>query len=283
MKWGYLFQGQRYKWQKQRRGSPALDLLPVQFVHYLESHDQVANSLRGRRVHHIASPAKVRAMTALLLLGPQTPMLFQGQEFGCSSPFYYFADHNPELANLVAKGRGAFMKQFASARCPESESLFCEPHLEQTFLASKIDFTERVKHEEVYLLHADLLKLRRTDPVLRRGCYREFEAAVLAADAFLLRFFNVQWGDRLLLVNFGKDLHFDPAPEPLLAPPEDSVWNMTWSSEDPRYGGTGTPPVDTEENWKIPGHAAVLLTANRSGAVSSKPTGELHANLTTTD
>ena len=50
------------------------------------------------------------------MLGPATPMLFQGQEFGSSSPFFFFADHHPELARLVSKGRREFMSQFARIR-----------------------------------------------------------------------------------------------------------------------------------------------------------------------
>ena len=65
--------------------------------------------------------------------------------------------------------------------------------------------------------------------------------------------------DRLLLVNLGRDLHLDPAPEPLLAPPEGRRWSVLWSSEDPRYGGGGTVPPETEDNWRIPGEAAVVL------------------------
>jgi maltooligosyltrehalose trehalohydrolase len=104
-KWGFLFQGQRYKWQKARRGTPSLDLAPSNFVNFLQNHDQIANSLWGRRVHTLTSAARVRALTALLLLGPNTPMLFQGQEFAASAPFLYFADHTPELAAAVGKGR----------------------------------------------------------------------------------------------------------------------------------------------------------------------------------
>jgi maltooligosyltrehalose trehalohydrolase len=66
--------------------------------------------------------------------------------------------------------------------------------------------------------------------------------------------------DRLLIVNMGADLHLSPAPEPLIAPYEDTEWEMVWSSEDPRYGGVGTPPVAAEGgSWKIPGYAAVVL------------------------
>ena len=66
-------------------------------------------------------------------------------------------------------------------------------------------------------------------------------------------------GDRLLLVNLGLDLHLRMVPEPLLAPPEQCSWKRIWSSEDPRYGGSGTGAVETELGWRIPGHAAVVL------------------------
>ncbi len=76
----------------------------------------------------------------------------------------------------------------------------------------------------------------------------------------MLRFFVPDDGDRLLIVNLGRDLHLDPAPEPLLAPPEARLdWYPVWSSEDPKYGGHGTAPLDTDDNWWIPGEAAVVL------------------------
>ena len=83
-RYGYLFQGQRYDWQDAPRGTPGLALPPTAFVTFLENHDQVANSARGLRLHALASHARLRVLTALLLLSPQTPMLFQGQEFWAS-------------------------------------------------------------------------------------------------------------------------------------------------------------------------------------------------------
>ena len=65
--------------------------------------------------------------------------------------------------------------------------------------------------------------------------------------------------DRLLVVNLGLDLDLNPAPEPLLAPPEGMVWTTLWSSEDFRYGGGGTPRLETKNNWRIPGHSAVAM------------------------
>ena len=83
---------------------------------------------------------------------------------------------------------------------------------------------------------------------------------MLGPEAFVLRYFGEHGDDRLLIVNLGRELHLDPAPEPLLAPPEGKVWRLLWSSEDPAYGGTGTPPLESvEENWRIPGHIAAAL------------------------
>jgi maltooligosyltrehalose trehalohydrolase len=259
VKYGYLYQGQRYKWQKQRRGTPGLDLNPAAMVNFIQNHDQIANSAYGDRCGRLASPGKLRAITALLLLGPGTPMLFQGQEFGASSPFLFFADHGPELAKKIRQGRAEFLAQFPSLATPDMQRLFADPCDRETFERCKLDLSERVTHSAIYALHRDLLRLRREEPVFGAQRRHAVDGAVLSRDAFLLRFFDPQGDDRLLFVNLGVDLHLDPAPEPLLAPPDDSLWTTLWSSEDPKYGGTGTSPLDTELNWRIPGHAAVLL------------------------
>jgi maltooligosyltrehalose trehalohydrolase len=259
VKWGYLYQGQWYKWQKQRRGTPTFGLKPATFITFIQNHDQIANSGRGLRCHQLTSPGRYRAMTALMLLGPGTPMLFQGQEFAASSPFFYFADHKQELSPLVRRGRAEFLSQFPSIACPEMQSRLPDPGDPSTFERSKLDLSERSRHIEAYRLHRDLLRLRRQDPVLHSQRPGGVDGAVLGPEAFLLRFFAEDGQDRLLVVNLGRDLHVDPAPEPLLAPPENMWWKTLWSSEDPYYGGSGTPPLETEDNWHIPGGAAVLL------------------------
>lgn len=259
VKYGYLYQGQSYSWQKQRRGTPAWGLRPAQFVAYIQNHDQISNSGRGERLHQIASPGRYRAMTALLLLGPATPMLFQGQEFAASSPFHFFADHRSELAELVRQGRAQFLSQFPSLAQPEMRAYLFDPSDIATFERAKLDFEERKSHAPIYEMHKDLLRLRREEPVFRAQRPGGLDGAVLSDEAFVLRFFGEDGDDRLLLVNLGGDLHCNPAPEPLLAPPENRLWELLWSSEDPRYGGSGTPPVDGEENWRLPGFAAVAM------------------------
>ncbi|MFH0823398.1 MAG: malto-oligosyltrehalose trehalohydrolase [Pseudomonadota bacterium] len=264
-KWGYLFQGQRYKHQKKRRGTPCLDLMPSTFVAFIQNHDQIANAAGGLRCHDLTSPGRYRAMTALLLLGPWTPMLFQGQEFAASGPFHYFADHEKGLAGKVHVGRTEFLHQFKNLAAPDMEGLLPDPSDPALFRQSKLDMTERRSHAGIYALHRDLIGLRREDPVFSAPRYRGMDGAVLGPEAFVLRFFGDNGDDRLVVVNFGLDRHLDPAPEPLLAPPEAMQWEIVWSSEDPRYGGSGTPPVDTPDNWRIPGRAAVVLSPGKHG------------------
>ncbi len=139
-RWGYLFQGQRYAWQNKRRGSPALDIRPERFVHYLQNHDQIANSPRGQRIHELTSPGRLRAMTALLLLMPQTPLLFQGQEFASSAPFLYFNDCSAEEAPAVAEGRAKFLAQFRSYALPEIQAILPDPVEQETLRAVQARF-----------------------------------------------------------------------------------------------------------------------------------------------
>lgn len=260
VKYGYLYQGQRYKWQKKRRGTPNLRLAPAKFVTYIQNHDQIANSGWGERMQFMTSPGSLRAITALMLLAPGTPMLFQGQEFASSSPFYFFADLNPELAKLVGEGRATFLAQFRSLATSEMQTCLVDPANPSTFERCKLDFSERERNRRTYDFHRDLLRLRRDDPVFSAQTPGGVDGAVLAEKCLLLRFFGEGNDDRLLLVNYGADLHLNPAPEPLLAPPDGMTWQVLWSSEDPRYGGVGTPCLDTEDNWRIPGHAAVALS-----------------------
>ncbi|MGE5092014.1 MAG: malto-oligosyltrehalose trehalohydrolase [Bacillota bacterium] len=259
VKWGFLYQGQWYSWQKARRGQGALDLRPAQFVRFIQNHDQVANSARGERLHQLAAPGRWRAMTALLLLAPGTPMLFMGQEFSASSPFPYFADHDGDLGGLVRRGRLQFLSQFPSLALPEMQAQVPDPSSPDTFRAARLDLRERETHAGAYQLHRDLLALRRSEAALRAQRPRGVDGAVLGESAFVLRFFADADEDRLLIVNLGRTLHLSPAPEPLLAPLGRSGWQIRWSSEDPRYGGGGTPELETADNWRIPAEAAVLL------------------------
>jgi maltooligosyltrehalose trehalohydrolase len=191
-------------------------------------------------------------------------MLFQGQEYGTATPFLYFADHNKALADLVQKGRAEFLSQFPSISRSDNGFAMGAPHERATFEKCKLIDRGR-RNEHIFALHKDLLKLRREDPVFRAQRSDWIHGAVLGAEAFVLRFFGGVDGDRLLIVNLGRDLHLRSVPEPLLAPPGNGEWEILWSSEDPRYRGSGLPPTRTSETWNIPGHCAVVMHERRTG------------------
>jgi maltooligosyltrehalose trehalohydrolase len=273
-KYGYLYQGQWYAWQRKPRGTPAFDLPGHAFVAYIENHDQVANSAFGLRMHQLSSPSRYRALTALTLLGPATPMLFQGQEFASTAPFLFFADHPDELREPVRTGRREFLGQFPSTTDPGVRAMLPDPGDEVTFLRSKLDLTERDTNEEAWALHHDLLKIRREDPVIAGAAREGIDGAVLSPSAFLLRYGARSNDTRLLIVNLGHDLEPAVVPEPLLAAPPGHRWIIQWSSESPRYGGCGRAPVHANAECHFAGEAAVLLRAVASAPSSSPDSHE---------
>jgi len=261
IKYGFLFQGQWYEWQQQVRGEPAFDLEPFAFLHFLQNHDQVANSPGSRRLHELTSNGCLRAMTALLLLGPETPLIFQGQEFMASSPFFYFADHEGELAKQVRAGRLEFMRQFATTHDSALADRFDDPGSADTFERSKLDWTQVEAHAPMLRLHRDLIRLRRADPAFSRQRRDRLDGAVLDERSLVVRFFGEGSDDRLLLVNLGRDAPLFAGPEPLLAPPAGKRWEMLWSSEHLDYGGCGVRPLETAGRFVLSSQSALVLTA----------------------
>jgi len=260
VKWGYLYQGQYYAWQEKVRGTPVLTKAASCFISFLQNHDQVANSGFGKRLHQQVHPGDMRAMTALLLLAPQTPLLFQGQEFGASAPFLFFADHEPDLAASVEIGRTEFLSQFPSLQSPLSVAYMHRPETRKTFERCKLDFAEREQHAPIYQLHLELLGLRREDPVFSDPY--DVDGSVISESAFLLRFFGTNAElDRLLIVNLGADVRCESLAEPLIAPPTGCHWQLIWSSEHPKYGGEGIHGINLSHSFVISGHSAQVFIA----------------------
>ena len=147
-------------------------------------------------------------------------MLFQGQEFAASAPFLYFADHEPELAAAVAKGRRESLEQFPSLKALHGD--LARPDDIDTFDRCKLDHRERDAHAEVVMLHRDLLRLRLEMIGRVRG-------AVIGPEVLTLRY-----EQRLLIVNLGAEIRMDIVSEPLLAPPLERRWELQWSAIHPR-------------------------------------------------
>ena len=265
-KYGFLYQGQALSWRKALRGSSTLGIPPEAFVCFIENHDQIANTGPGERVRFQTSSARYRAMTALLLLGPWTPLLFQGEEFGASSPFMFFADiDDASVRDAIRKGRAEWLAPFLSLSEEEAWKALPAPDDPEVFARCKLDFSEREKNRDLYHLHVDLLRLRREDSRFRRQISDEVDGAVLGPGSFVLRYFSEESDDRLLLVNFGERQVLHPASEPLLAPPLGYIWEMLWTSEAPRYGGTGSVAAANQEQWILPAEATVALRPTTPG------------------
>jgi maltooligosyltrehalose trehalohydrolase len=260
-KYGYLFQGQPYVWQEAPRGTPTFGAPPEAFVAFIENHDQVSNTAGGERLRFQTSPGRYRAMTALILLGPWTPLLFQGQEFGASTPFMFFTDTGDSaMREAIRKGRFEFLAQFPSLASDEVQKRLPVPSNPKVFADSKLDFSEREKNEQFYDMHIDLLRLRREDSRFREQKLGGVDGAVLGPKSFVLRYFSDgNTDDRLLVVNLGERQVLAPIPEPLLAPPLGLEWETLWSSESARYGGPGVVTVATQDSWTLPAEAAVAL------------------------
>lgn len=259
LKYGFLFQGQYYEWQKKFRGTPALTLPPWSFITFIENHDQIGNSIHGKRLYEVCDFGIYKVMTTLLLLGPNIPMLFQGQEFGSSSPFLYFADHSPELSKLVYKGRGELLSQFTRYSGPELVKM-ADPADPTSFTTCKLNFNERNKNHKIYQLHKDLIKLRKHDPVFKKIQKLKLDGAVLNNDAFVIRYFDEEEGDRIIIINFGNDFIIRSVPEPLIACSPNKKWKVLFSTEQNAYGGNGLIHINPL-NWKMHSHSAIVLKA----------------------
>ncbi|WIY53573.1 alpha-amylase family glycosyl hydrolase [Devosia sp. YIM 151766] len=260
LKYGFLYQGQRSNMRDKPYGTYNLATPPEHFVHFLENHDQIANSARGFRLSALASPARLRAITSLLLLGPQTPSLFQGQEFAASNPFLYFMGLEGDEARAVADGRRQSLTNFPSVTDPEMQARLPDPSDVASFETSKLDWGEAERHAGMLALHRDLLALRRRDATFSQATERRIDGAVIGDAALLLRYITPDpAGHRLLLLNLGKDLQIGVVAEPLLAPADGHQWALAWSSEHPDYDGAGRRPLDPEHFWILPGDCAVLL------------------------
>jgi maltooligosyltrehalose trehalohydrolase len=177
----------------------------------------------------------------------------------------YFADHEVDIATLVREGRWEFLRCFPRTASFESHGVLPDPSSDETFKASKLDWSDCERGAETLLLVRDLLRLRRADPVFSRQDAWMIDGAVIGPEGGLLRWHGDEGDDRLLLFNFGRDFQWRPVAEPLMAAPSGCHWQVYWSSEDPRYGGSGTGLLNTKD-WTVPGHAAIVLRPSQKMA-----------------
>lgn len=133
------------------------------FVVFTQNHDQVGNRGLGDRPDERLTEGAVAAGAALLLLGPFTPLLFQGQEWGTRTPFRFFCDHDPELGSLITAGRLREFAEHGWAEIYGPDATIPDPQDPATPAASTLDWEERDRpgHDAMLGWYRTLIQLRR--------------------------------------------------------------------------------------------------------------------------
>jgi maltooligosyltrehalose trehalohydrolase len=166
---GWFYSGQYATYFGRARGSDPTGLEYSSFVFFIQNHDQIGNRAFGDRLHHKISLPEYRAASVLLLVLPEIPLLFMGQEWAASTPFLYFTNHHPELGRLVTEGRKREFERFEAFADPQTRALIPDPQDAATFEASRLNWAEKAKepHASILRLYQALLGLRKSRPAFR--------------------------------------------------------------------------------------------------------------------
>ena len=252
---GFLYQGQSEPGTGEARGTRVTDEPAHAFVFCTENHDQVGNRALGERLAHLVDRERYLLASTVLLFAPETPMLFQGQEFAASTPFQFFTEHNEELGRLVTEGRRNEFKGFSAFADPKLRERIPDPQAEETFRRSTLVLAERERNRDVYELYRWLLHLRRDDPVLRVQDRLATRARAIGDDVLVV---HRRHGEaaRLLLVNFG-DAPAGPGRGALgsLDPDGTVEWRVLWQTPN-----VASPPDATDlAGLVVPPRSALIL------------------------
>lgn len=228
---GYVYEGRYSPYRRRRHGRSAAGVPAQRFVVYAQNHDQVGNRAKGDRLSTIVSFEKQKLAAAAILLSPFVPMLFMGEEYGDPAPFLYFVDHqDPDLQRAVREGRRAEFAAFGWTEEPP------DPFDIETFNRSRLDFAlrDQPSHSHLLALHAELLRLRREHPVLRRLDRERLHAEANESErTLLIRRWNPGGATCALL------LAFDDEPKRISLPLPPGAWRPVIASCDEQWGGTG--------------------------------------------
>jgi malto-oligosyltrehalose trehalohydrolase len=160
---GFAWQGEPSPYRHgRRRGERSRGLRPSAFVSFLQNHDQVGNRAFGERIGRLAAPERIRAAAGILLLAPQVPLLFMGEEWSAREPFPFFCDFEPALAQEVAQGRRAEFARFERFRDAPARLRIPDPGAAATFDSARLDWNALAapEHAQWLAFYRSLLGVR---------------------------------------------------------------------------------------------------------------------------
>jgi maltooligosyltrehalose trehalohydrolase len=269
---GWYYCGQYAPYFDRNRGSDPSGLDYSRFVFFIQNHDQIGNRAFGERVHHEIDAAAYRAATALLLILPQIPLIFMGQEWAAGTPFLYFTDHNPELGRLVTEGRRREFERFAAFSDPKVRQSIPDPQALSTFESSRLDWEERrlKRHASVLRLYCALLSLRRSEPALQ-NCGRSGELLIRACSRDVLIVRREAGNGRALLgiIRLAGEGMVDWSIYAGTKGTPGDCWQHLLHTEDPLFAEDSMPPTIllSESAVKFARPGAVLLQTAGEAAI----------------
>lgn len=221
---GFYHDGTLSTFRGREHGHPVPENVPNwRLVTFAQDHDQIGNRAAGDRLSQNLDAGRLAVAAVLTLTAPGTPMLFQGEEWGASTPWQFFTSHpEPELGEATAKGRLAEFVQMGW-----DESVVPDPQDPETFRRSHLDWTELLEepHADLLRLYRRLARLRRTHPELTDPASGSLSGSCLTPDAAPgERVYRLGRGGLDVLVNLSGDaVTFGEAGELLLATADASI------------------------------------------------------------
>ncbi len=240
---GFVYSWQYSSYRKRHHGSSSAGIPAHQFVVCSQNHDQVGNRLRGDRLSTILPFEALKLVAGAVILSPNVPLLFMGEEYGEESPFLYFISHSdPELVQAVREGR---KEEFSAFEWGNEEEEIPDPYSEETFSRCKLSWDKRGegKHKFLYNFYKELIRMRKEIPSLRNLSKEDMEVREEGTAISVRRWHE---GDEVFyIMNFGSQetkTDFDLQ----------GSWNKVLDLCDEKWGGEGSSvPVDIGEKQML--------------------------------
>jgi len=233
---GFFHDGTFSSFRGRDHGFPIDPVTPTwRLVTFSQDHDQIGNRAAGDRLTATLDAGQLAIAAVFTLCSPYTPMLFQGEEWGASTPWQFFTSHpEPDLGRATAEGRIA---EFAAMGW--DPATVPDPQDPKTFERSKLDWSELAgeEHARLLTLYRELIALRRTLPALTDPDFARLRAS-FDDD---LRWFRLERDDVSIVANFGESEVTLPVLEATVVLSTDAAARLD-----------GTTLV-------LPSHAAVIL------------------------